>query len=153
MAGADDAIRASDAERDAVVETLHRHTADGRLTMAEFEERVAEALAARTRGDLAGVLRELPPLPPQRATPPTPSGRVRRRRPALPRRLPQVAFGAVIAAVAALLIVQGAWWVVFPLFWLVGGARHGGACGRRRTGRHVAGWDHRHDEPSEHIRV
>jgi hypothetical protein len=37
---ADPVIRASDAERDQAVVLLQRHFADGRLTLAELEERV-----------------------------------------------------------------------------------------------------------------
>ena len=52
--------RASTADRDTVIELLSRHCTDGRLTMDEFEERVAEATAARTGNELAEALRELP---------------------------------------------------------------------------------------------
>ena len=63
MATSDPNLRASDAEREHVVDQLRQHAADGRLTLEEFEQRVAEALAVRTRADLEPVLRELPPLP------------------------------------------------------------------------------------------
>jgi hypothetical protein len=66
-------LRVSDAERQQVVALLQEHCAQGRLTVDEFTERTAEALASRTRSDLDRVLRELPPLPP---SPPA----VRRRR-------------------------------------------------------------------------
>lgn len=59
-------LRVSDAERDRVVEVLKQHTADGRLTLDEFEARVEEALSARTGTDLRAVLRELPVLETQR---------------------------------------------------------------------------------------
>src|SRR5207248_5141901 len=55
-----DDVRVSDAERDDVVEQLSRHTADGRLSLEEFEQRVEHALAAKTRGDLDATLRGLP---------------------------------------------------------------------------------------------
>lgn len=55
--------RASDAERQAVVDRLIRHAADGRLTLAEAEARVAEAWSARSITDLEHCLRELPPVP------------------------------------------------------------------------------------------
>ena len=54
------AIRASDGERDQVVAQLQRHFADGRLTQAEFEERVGAALAARTRDQLYALTTDLP---------------------------------------------------------------------------------------------
>lgn len=54
------AIRASDGERDQVVALLQRNFADGRLTQAEFEERVGAALAARTRDHLRALTADLP---------------------------------------------------------------------------------------------
>ena len=54
------ALRASDGERDQVVALLQRHFADGRLTQAEFEERVGAALAARTRDQLRALTADLP---------------------------------------------------------------------------------------------
>jgi hypothetical protein len=54
--------RASDAERQAVIAQIVRHAADGRLTLAEAEERVAEVWSARNLADLEQCLRELPPL-------------------------------------------------------------------------------------------
>ena len=53
-------VRVSDAEREAVVERLNLATSEGRLTLEEFGDRVAEALAARTRGDLDRVVTDLP---------------------------------------------------------------------------------------------
>lgn len=129
MSSADDTIRASDAERDAVVDTLRRHAADGRLTMAEFEDRVAEALAARTRGQLAPVLRDLPPLH-------EPSQRDTRRRTRLPVRLPQVVMTAIIVVAAIAVFRTGAWWLIFPLMWMFGGMARGGACGSHGEMRH-----------------
>lgn len=55
-------LRVSDAERHEIAEVLSRHFADGRLDDAEFNERVSTAMAAKTRGDLAGILADLPHL-------------------------------------------------------------------------------------------
>lgn len=55
-----DPVRASDAEREAVVDRLRLHAGDGRLTLEELEERIDQAYAARTRGQLSEALRELP---------------------------------------------------------------------------------------------
>src|SRR5947209_3726263 len=73
MAGAD--YRVSDAERDAAIEQLQRHTAEGRLSVAEFGERLEEALHARTWNDLSTALRGLPGLhvPRRSATPRVPA--------------------------------------------------------------------------------
>jgi hypothetical protein len=56
----DDSIRVSDAERDATVRTLGEHAAVGRLTLDELEDRANQALAAKTRGELAALTRDLP---------------------------------------------------------------------------------------------
>ena len=57
-------LRVSDAERDGIAADLGRHFQDGRLDQAEFGQRVADALAARTRGDLDALVADLPPLVP-----------------------------------------------------------------------------------------
>lgn len=54
-------IRASDGERNAVVDKLSEHLQTGRLDMDEFQKRTERALGARTRRDLAGLLTDLPP--------------------------------------------------------------------------------------------
>ena len=60
-------VRVSDAERNRIVDVLKQHTADGRLTLDEFETRVEETLAARTGTELRAVLRELPSLETERS--------------------------------------------------------------------------------------
>jgi hypothetical protein len=62
-------LRASDAERSAVVAELERHYAAGRLTLAELEERTRQAYAAKTLGELDPLRADLPaedrePAPP-----------------------------------------------------------------------------------------
>jgi hypothetical protein len=56
-------IRASDSDRERVVELLQQHTAAGRLSLDEFAERVDVACAARTLGELAVVTSDLPEPP------------------------------------------------------------------------------------------
>jgi uncharacterized protein DUF1707 len=53
-------IRASDAERDAAVGLLREHLAEGRLTLAEFTERMTAAYGATTTAELARLARDLP---------------------------------------------------------------------------------------------
>jgi hypothetical protein len=53
-------IRASDADREAVIERLSRSFAQGRLDAEEFEERVAKACQARTTAELTALIRDLP---------------------------------------------------------------------------------------------
>jgi hypothetical protein len=54
-------LRASDADRQRLVAALQQHAAAGRLTLDEYAERVDRALLARTHGDLAAVMADLPP--------------------------------------------------------------------------------------------
>lgn len=53
-------LRASHEDRDRVVEILRVAGGDGRLTAAELEERLENALAARTHSDLAKLTADLP---------------------------------------------------------------------------------------------
>ena len=52
--------RASDRERDAVVQRVQDAFAEGRLDDAEFDERIRAALTARTHADLDTLLADLP---------------------------------------------------------------------------------------------
>ena len=60
MSEPDDSIRVSDAEREVTVRALGEHAAVGRLTLDELEDRAGQALAAKTRGELAALTRDLP---------------------------------------------------------------------------------------------
>jgi hypothetical protein len=53
-------LRASDADRERVVERLRRAQAEGRIDVFEFDERVAAAYAARTYADLEPLTADLP---------------------------------------------------------------------------------------------
>lgn len=59
-APAESSVRASDAEREAVVERLRIASVEGRLTFAELTERTAAAYTAVTRGELERVVSDLP---------------------------------------------------------------------------------------------
>jgi Domain of unknown function (DUF1707)/Cell wall-active antibiotics response 4TMS YvqF len=61
----DDALRVSDAERDAVLKSLGDHAAAGRLTLDELEERAGKALEAKTRGELTSLTSDLPAAAPE----------------------------------------------------------------------------------------
>jgi hypothetical protein len=56
----DPSVRASDEERESTVTLLREHGATGRLDVDELEQRVGAAYQARTRGDLATLLDDLP---------------------------------------------------------------------------------------------
>ena len=67
-------MRISNAERNEIADTLSKHYAEGRLDSNEFDERVGRVMNAKTRGDVAGVLDDLPRLgtpepPPTRRRP------------------------------------------------------------------------------------
>jgi hypothetical protein len=65
MSGTDE-VRIGDAEREHVRDLLQQHAADGRLTLEELGDRIAEVYAAKTAEDLAHTLRELPVMPDER---------------------------------------------------------------------------------------
>ena len=63
------ALRASDDDRDAVLRALERHTVSGRLNLDEFDQRSSAALSAVTLDDLAALTVDLPELPDKPARP------------------------------------------------------------------------------------
>ena len=56
-------MRASDADRERAVDVLRIAAGDGRLTAGELDERLEAALSARTVGELAEVISDLPAWP------------------------------------------------------------------------------------------
>jgi Domain of unknown function (DUF1707)/2TM domain len=100
-------LLASDAEREHHAELLREHAAQGRITVDELDERLDRVYAARTHGELAPIVGDLPapqrPRAPQRAP--------RRRRPEL----------AAFVAVNLMLIViwaatgAGYFWPIWPI--------------------------------------
>jgi len=62
-------LRASDADRDRVIDVLRAATADGRLTADEFSERMQAALASRTFRELAPLTADLAAAPAAPARP------------------------------------------------------------------------------------
>ena len=140
-------MRASDADRDAVLSELSEQFQAGRLTAAELDERAGQALAARTWGELRELLRDLPtalagpdplrPLHPLR--PRVPRGHVLRghvlrgpvlrgpvlraerpsRRPAL---LPVAALAGIAIAVAMSVGIAhdrwGFWWLLLSVLFI-----------------------------------
>ena len=59
-------LRASDADRDRVIDVLRAATADGRLTADEFDERMEAALSSRTFRELAPLTADLATTPASR---------------------------------------------------------------------------------------
>jgi hypothetical protein len=72
--GERDLIRASDEERTVVADRLRAALDEGRLTVAEYDERLRLAYAAVTYGDLLPLTTDLPAAPkPAPPAPPAPS--------------------------------------------------------------------------------
>lgn len=55
-------MRASDGDRDRVAAALREHVAEGRLTVDEFNERLAQVYQSRTYGELATLTSDLPDI-------------------------------------------------------------------------------------------
>jgi hypothetical protein len=112
-------MRASDSDRDAVVSDLSEHFQAGRLTAGEFDERMGQALAARTRGELRDLLADLPGTP---LAPDAPAARSLGAEPwPLPGRFapPLIAVLAGIGITTAVLVnvAHGRWgfiWLLLP---------------------------------------
>ena len=110
-------MRASDADRDAVLSELSEHFQAGRLTAAEFDERAGQALAARTWGELRDLLRDLPPAGPGPRALAAPSPAAPPERPSKwPALLPVAALAGIATAVAVSVGVAhhtwGFWWLL-----------------------------------------
>jgi hypothetical protein len=73
-------IRATDRDRDAAIQVLQASYTEGRLTMAEHETRVSQALSSQTYAELDSLTADLPmrptypdaPVPPMPQFPPAP---------------------------------------------------------------------------------
>lgn len=103
-------LRASDADRDAVLDRLRSAHAEGRLTAEEFSERMDTALSARTMGDLAILTADLPASLPARARTgdEVDAGRPARRERGWADHGLRVAWGAWLTAVLVNLAIWGA---------------------------------------------
>ncbi|MFI0418409.1 DUF1707 domain-containing protein [Spongiactinospora sp. 9N601] len=73
-----DAMRASDAEREAVVDRLKTASVEGRLTLGELTERTEAAYTATTRAELDAIMSDLPAAGQQAPLPAQPQGPRRR---------------------------------------------------------------------------
>ncbi|TYB48587.1 DUF1707 SHOCT-like domain-containing protein [Actinomadura chibensis] len=119
-------IRASDADRDRVAESLREHCAEGRISMDELQERLEAVYDAKTLGQLQEVTSDLPeedlyqlPVP---ASQPKSTASVARppSRDLEPRRVPQMwaawaAISGLNLAIWLIIVVSSGmvypWWV------------------------------------------
>jgi hypothetical protein len=128
-------MRAGDGDRQAVADQLKAALDDGRLDLGEYDDRIRQAYAAKTYGDLDGLLTDLP------GTIPAERSRVE---PALgaPAPLPQpgmpnwvrpyggvVAVAVLVWAIASIasgeLLYFWPVWMLFPLIFAVVGMMNG----------------------------
>lgn len=113
-------MRASDADRDVVLAELGEHFQAGRLTSDELEERTGQALRARTFGDLARLMADLPSSARARPAFGPADGAVARPGGRVPPALAPVVVGLLaVALVAAALIGAGAGAGGPHVLWLV----------------------------------
>ena len=134
-------LRASDRDRADTVAVLRRATADGYLTLLEFEERLDAAFAARYLDELAALVADLPGsvrAPAGRSGSVPGPGRI----PAVFPRIGRICLG-ILAAMLVLAAVANFWiplTLMGFLWWRRN--RHRGTripfcCGRRRTLEYV----------------
>lgn len=140
-------LRAADADRRRTVAELERHFVDGRLSQDELGERVAQALAARTYGELDALLGDLPRSLPPRGDEPTVAAP--RARPGSDRgfRSHLTSYALVMALLVTIWLLTtpgGYFWPIWPMLgWGIGVASHGlgrgaGCRSRGRAGTEAA---------------
>jgi hypothetical protein len=113
-------LRVSDTEREYVAGRLRDAAAQGRLTLAEADERQALAYAARTREDLQALIADLPqPQPTPATAPPGRGGPMTQ-----DSRLWLALHAGVVALLTVSMVISWAlgpgrlFWPAWPLFWL-----------------------------------
>jgi Domain of unknown function (DUF1707) len=107
-------VRASDEDRERLVDELNEHAVAGRLDTDELEERLQSAYAARTTAELDALRRDLPVTPRQTALIHA------QRRSQLTRRMVQEAGGSLGAFIVCTIIwaasgATGSFWPVWVL--------------------------------------
>jgi hypothetical protein len=116
-----DDLLASDAERERAAEQLRTHAAAGRLDADELEQRLGLAFAARTRGDLAPLIADLPAVT---SAPP-------RRPRAIPAIAPIIPLAILLVTIWAL-TGAGYFWPIWPIgAMLIGSVKHSRRCSQR----------------------
>ena len=110
-------MKASDADRDAVLSDLSEHFQAGRLDAEEFQDRSGRALAARTWGELRDLLQDLPagPRVPATASPSVPPQRALGRTALVPVAVLAVIGIAVTLSVGHAHARWGILWLLFPI--------------------------------------
>ncbi|WP_329052312.1 DUF1707 domain-containing protein [Amycolatopsis sp. NBC_01488] len=110
-------IRAADADRERVATAVQTAGSEGRLTLEEVEERLADVYRARFTDELTELTADLPrPAPPRPGFPL--SRAALRRHPALRLHFAVVVAIAVVAIVRWVVLGAGFFWPAVPMFWL-----------------------------------
>ena len=130
-------LRVSDAERSEVADRLAEHYGEGRLDQSEFNDRVEQAMRAKTRSDLAGLFDDLPD-----SEAPEVTTRPRRRRSSHPALIAALLIAVFVAApnlfwwphLTHLVLIAG---IILVVLYLLRGRGH----------RH----DHHDDEPPSQL--
>jgi Domain of unknown function (DUF1707) len=108
-------VRASDAERESLVDTLREHAAAGRIDADELERRIERAYAAQLRADLVPLVADLPSAEPRPVRPPR----------SLPAFSPVIALAVLLIAIWAL-TGAGYFWPIWPIGGVaIGALKHG----------------------------
>ncbi len=110
-------MKASDADRDAVLADLSEHFQAGRLTAGELDDRTGRVLTARTWGELDDLLADLPAGPAGSRVPVTAAAGVLPQRP--PGRTARVPVAVLAGIVIAAVVLAGAGHARWGILWLV----------------------------------
>jgi hypothetical protein len=116
-------LRASDADREQIVDRLRKACAEGRLAVHELEQRVSAALRARTYADLDATVADLPGqrVGPPRSAAATRAVRTVRAHPALL----IVAIPVALVVAATLIAIAVLWTVIMVLLFVISQRRYG----------------------------
>ena len=106
-------MRISDAERADVADLLSRHYGDGRLDQAEFNQRLDQAMRAKTYADLGGLFADLPRTEEEAVEGPKFQGRRHGRSP-----LGTLVLAVIVAIVAITIIGHVLTFSLGPVLWL-----------------------------------
>lgn len=143
-----DDLKPSDADRERVVRDLTKHCGDGRLTLDELEQRIAEAYSAATVADLEHAVRELPKSSPARipSAPPIrvkPSDAPVRAKDEEDRRNGEIALRIhLIVYLSVMALLVAIWFLTMPFgyFWPIWTAMPWGMALAIHAGVHKAVW-------------
>jgi hypothetical protein len=126
MAGSDGNVRIGTSEREEAIRALAEHLTEGRLEIAEYDQRSALVAAAKTRGELAAIFDDLPdPNPMHRTSAPAPIPE-QPEHPLIQKekrsRTTVVVVAFVLFALTAIVTVTailGEWWALIPALLIV----------------------------------